>query len=635
MKHTRNLYHTLVAMLLLSLGVGASWSQSNNPQAVDWFEIGLKENNLTKKIAAYTKAVEADPNFFEALNNLGLAYKQKQDYANAEKFLQLATQAWPREIQNEAKTRLYYELATAYKRNGKFERAEATLLQAKNLAPSNTLQGALAAELGRLWYEQNRYNEALTELRASVQLNPENQAKVSGLIGTIESAMALQQLYTRALTAKQSGNVEEAKTLFEQIRAINPSFKDVTAQLAQLSERQPEAPSKVETSLKPVAREEANTETARLYEEARRFEAEGKLDAALASYEKLFAQTESYKDARLRMQESKQKLEEARTQAQLEEQYIAGNAALKARDWTRAVVIFERILSQQREYRDTRRRLLEAQKGLERESSDAIIARYYADGVAAMKREDLGSALAAFEKVRSFNPNYRDVASRWSEVDKLLQHQNAPATHANVPAPAATLVDSLYREGLEAFGKEDWMRAVVTLEKLQLVQPNYREVASLLAQSRAHLPKPEENLDAPEEAASNTGAIYLGGFALLLAVGAGFIFFSPAARARLQLMRGNEAKAVAIYEKQVARHPNRVSLYPTLARLYLREGRKDERALKVYKAVLQLNLATSQREELNAVVAQQFLQEGRTDSDAIEVLEKQLAVEINRQNRLH
>jgi hypothetical protein len=48
---------------------------------------------------------------------------------------------------------------------------------------------------------------------------------------------------------------------------------------------------------------------------------------------------------------------------------------------------------------------------------------------------------------------------------------------------------------------------------------------------------------------------------------------------------------------------------------------------------LQLNLATSRREEINAIVAQNYLTEGRTDSDALEVLENALKSERSRQSR--
>jgi hypothetical protein len=69
-----------------------------------------------------------------------------------------------------------------------------------------------------------------------------------------------------------------------------------------------------------------------------------------------------------------------------------------------------------------------------------------------------------------------------------------------------------------------------------------------------------------------------------------------------------------------------------LANIYLLLGRHDEQALKIYKAILQLNIATPKRDEINTIVAQNYLTEGRTDSDAIEVLENALKAERLKQN---
>jgi len=54
--------------------------------------------------------------------------------------------------------------------------------------------------------------------------------------------------------------------------------------------------------------------------------------------------------------------------------------------------------------------------------------------------------------------------------------------------------------------------------------------------------------------------------------------------------------------------------------------------MKIYQAILNLNIATHKREEINAIVSQNYLTEGRTDADAITVLENALKVERRKQN---
>lgn len=62
-------------------------------------------------------------------------------------------------------------------------------------------------------------------------------------------------------------------------------------------------------------------------------------------------------------------------------------------------------------------------------------------------------------------------------------------------------------------------------------------------------------------------------------------------------------------------------------------GRKDEAAIKIYKTVLQLNLVTRNREEINTIVAQAYLSEGAKDTDAIKILEDALRDEVRNVHR--
>ncbi len=121
------------------------------------------------------------------------------------------------------------------------------------------------------------------------------------------------------------------------------------------------------------------------------------------------------------------------------------------------------------------------------------------------------------------------------------------------------------------------------------------------------------------------------GFVLLLILllfVAGFL--TPKIRIGFYLWRGNYAAAAKVIERALERHPERLNLYTRLANLYLRLGRQDERAMKVYKKILLLNLTTPDHEEINTVVAQKYLTAETLDRDAIEVLENALKNELRR-----
>ena len=318
----------------------------------------------------------------------------------------------------------------------------------------------------------------------------------------------------------------------------------------------------------------------------------------------------------------------AQNETQLESDYAAGMAALRARDWTQAISVFENVLAVDPNFREASRRLREAKNALKRESTDTILAHYYADGVAAMSKNDFSGAVAAFEKVYRMNPNYLEVANLRAESQNALQNQAASGLRL-------IDVDSLYQHALAAAGREEWMQAVVDFEKVQMLQPDHREVTDRLAEARAKLALAKRAANAPPDRTPNSFSVYLGGAAALLILPLlGLAAFSPATRARLLYLRGNYVVAAQIYEKVLARNPGKMKLYPALANIYLLLGRHDESALKIYKTVLQLNLATHNREQMNVIVAQKYLVEGRTDSEAIEILEGALKVEQRRRQSL-
>jgi tetratricopeptide (TPR) repeat protein len=207
-----------------------------------------------------------------------------------------------------------------------------------------------------------------------------------------------------------------------------------------------------------------------------------------------------------------------------------------------------------------------------------------------------------------------------------------PEVEATPSASSHALLDSLYLSALAAIKEEDWRQAAFNLEKLQLLQPAYKNVVDLLALVRVNLIS--KKLESEAEAQSGR-YIFVGGaiasigafIALIVLPFIGVILISPTIRAHYHIFRGHYVEAAQIYEKLLVRRPNRKKYFSALANLYLRLGRRDETALKVYEMVLQLNLAVRNREEINSIVSHNYLTKGRTDANVIEVLEDALKAE--------
>ncbi len=612
----RALKRFLVAWLI-TCGVAGLQAQPQNREALQWFSAGIMAADLDKKIEAYQRAIELDPAYVEALYNLGMVYKSRQQYDQAAQFLGRAYQARPGQTQTALRVQILYELAVTQLKLGQFREAEQDLRDAKALAQDQAMASLISFELGRFLHQRHRHAEALAELRAGMSLEPDNRLKFANLILAVEKAQQLQTLYDQAQQARLAGHLAEAQAKLAEIIAADANFRDVQEQYLSLQ-----------------AKQKADTDKAAfnaLYEEARKFESAGKIELAVATYEKLVNQAIVFKDARTRLQNLQQELQTRRSQEALEKQYTSGLAALETRDWARAIILFEKILQTDPGFRQARQKLREAQNSLDRENSETVLARFYAEGLAAMKEGDVRSALVAFGKVHKINQDYRDVASLLAEAEEMMAKGQA----LRAPRTAAPEQDSLYRAAQAAIQQEQWTEAVKLLERLQVATPDDPVLIDLLAQARANLqlvvaPAPAEALRSGPPILLVSSAL----MALLMLPVIGIFTLSPTLRARIALMRGDYNRAEQIYEKLLQQHPGRLKLYPSLANIYLLTGRRDEHALKVYKTILQLNLVTSNRDEINAAVAQTYLSQGRMDADAIKVFEDMLQAEYRKSESL-
>jgi tetratricopeptide (TPR) repeat protein len=118
--------------------------------------------------------------------------------------------------------------------------------------------------------------------------------------------------------------------------------------------------------------------------------------------------------------------------------------------------------------------------------------------------------------------------------------------------------------------------------------------------------------------------------ATLVRIFVGFMIFFPTTRARWHLFQRNYTAAAEIYERLLARHPGHLKLYSTLAEIYLLLPRNDEQALQVFKKVLQFNLDTPNREEIDIIVVQSYLKDGSADAEAVTILENALRAEYRK-----
>ena len=131
-----------------------------------WFNLGYAYTALHKyeeAIAAYRKAVELEPDLFEARLNLGILLFQRDNPQGALEHLEKAATLRPDYL----RAQLYYGWALA--RTGQTERAEKQYKAVLRLdqKPANT-----HCDLGQLYLQEKRYQEALESFQKAYELDP-------------------------------------------------------------------------------------------------------------------------------------------------------------------------------------------------------------------------------------------------------------------------------------------------------------------------------------------------------------------------------------------------------------------------------------------------------------------------------
>ncbi len=305
---------------------------------------------------------------------------------------------------------------------------------------------------------------------------------------------------------------------------------------------------------------------------------------------------------------------------EIEEEYARARFAIKTHDWAQALVALEMISASHPDYRNVNELTAAARLGLEQDTTETRLARFYVDGIKAKRAGDLNRARQALLAVDELAPDFRDTAQLLAEIERELQPQSsAPALEIVIEVP----IDSLYPAVEAALARKDWKAAVAIFNELETLDPENHELRKQADQARANLLIEQFGL-ARVEARSNSPhllkcvTIISAMLSLPLFMG---IALSSRCRARYYLMRGNHRRAEQVYENLLLRAPARVKIYPALAALYLRSGRTDATAMKTFKTILHLNLPTPNRGRIDALVSQNAMTYHEHNLAALQVLE--------------
>ena len=203
------------------------------------FYIGLSHvflGEFDHAITAFTKAIELNPNFAAAYNNLGLVYGKKGDYAQAIEMLDKAIELNP----NYADAYSNRGIVSSFK--GDNAHAIEMLDKAIELNPNHA---DAYSNRGSAYRQIGNYISAIVDLDKAIELNPKfadayyNRGVVSRDQGEVQRAIAdytraielnpnfADVYYNRGVIYNNQGEVDLAIADYTRAIELNPNFADV------------------------------------------------------------------------------------------------------------------------------------------------------------------------------------------------------------------------------------------------------------------------------------------------------------------------------------------------------------------------------------------------------------------------
>ena len=174
-----------------------------------------KKELVTQAIKFYANSIKLNQSYIPALQNLGILLFNNKNYSEADKYLQTAVNKEP----NNYKGFFYLGLIKKVENNYKV-----ALKYFEQSIKDKELRVRSFMERGIVYMMQRRFDEAIIELDRALKSNEE------------EDNVKLNIRYVLASCYEQNRNITEAISLWEEIYAIKPNFRDVSEKLSNYQE---------------------------------------------------------------------------------------------------------------------------------------------------------------------------------------------------------------------------------------------------------------------------------------------------------------------------------------------------------------------------------------------------------------
>ncbi|MCA9733216.1 MAG: tetratricopeptide repeat protein [Deferribacteres bacterium] len=586
--------------------------------AKNLYKQAMKEPDILKRIQLLQVAVRQEPEYVDALRELGFSYKQLSNFAEAEIHFMKAYTTVAHQQKKEETIFFLYELSQVQNELGKLSESEETLRGAIGITLDANELRKLYIALAENLLQQNKYQEATDAAAKANNAMTAKSSIVVNLMLKIEAEVSKQNSYQRAVRAYDLGDFEQAKVLFDSLLQIaGNNFKDVASRLEKIN--------------KELSKKQNTQIIESVYQKALDHEKNNRIEQALKYYQNILSESK-YKDTEQRYQRLltlKQKQDE---ESDLDRLYTQGLKATQEQRWIDASIAFEEIVEINPTYKDSQKRMQQINKEINKNQSESVLARYYADGLAAKAQKDYTKAHIIFMKLCNIDPNYEDARELLQEVENKVAQMKLDRPE-EVAKSNPELV-KLYNNAEQQIKLKNWHRAIVELEKIQIMERGFLQSDTLLTYCKMQLLGYTGESDKKSEEADSSMLIGFIIASIIMVPILGFVVVSPSMKVRYLISKKKYAEAARIYEKILQKYPNRISVLPMLAQIYLQAGRTDEQAIKIFKMIIQLNLSPEYHHQISSILTQNYLTTNQTtDAEDIHLLEAALADEYKKKNQ--
>ncbi|HVM32818.1 MAG TPA: tetratricopeptide repeat protein [bacterium] len=442
--------------------------------------------HLTLLVAALSKSQEPD-RYFGACQNLGVAYFQSKDYADAvdawnkavkvhddaqiEKFLGYsyynlgqfpdAIAAYQKSIQlNPGDSETYFNLAVAYNDNGLYDEAASAFAQAFKIDPKDSnaavgqaqaTEAAINAHLqkGSNLSLNGQTSEAIAEWQKVLAYAPDNK-QAQGLIADAQSKLAVdvEKHYEAGQAAYRNGKSMTALNEWNSALKMDPTNAKVQAALNKL---------KVKNSEKVAA----------LLSDGDELYAEKDYAGALDKYRQA-AQVNPDSAA---VKKALKKLKTTQGDA-FDNYYTDGKAREKKGDFKKAIADYETASSIDPSNADVKQKLFAARKNLSNRINQLLD-----EGSALMDKGDKDQASQKFQQVLALDPENVKANDYITKMTGQTSQQKANSEN----------VKALYYEGVNLYLDNKITDAVAKWKQCLVLDPGNVNAQQNIAKAEAKL----------------------------------------------------------------------------------------------------------------------------------------------------